>query len=110
LGFVERVALTVLLEREPLDPASDRVAVLLNAVTPFGAPLDATSMSNVTVAVAPAASEPMFFVRVPPLTGSGLIVTLLSLALPATYVKYAATGSVSVTVTAEAVPGPPLTT
>src|SRR6185295_1690693 len=83
-GFVLIVSDAALLEREPLVPESETDAVLLTVVVPLGAPDPATAIWNETVAEAPAASDPMFFVRTFAATGSGTIVTPFNFALPAT--------------------------
>ena len=83
-GLVLMVSVEALLERVPDVPPSATVAVFETAVVPDGTPEDATSMSKVTVAVDPAASDPMFFERTLATTGSGPIVEPFSFALPAT--------------------------
>src|SRR4051812_38662157 len=80
-GLVLIVSVEALLDRVPELPPSATVAVFAITVVPVGAPDAATSMLKVTEALAPAASDPMFFDRTFAATGSGLIVTPFSFAL-----------------------------
>ncbi len=83
-GLVLMISDEALLERVPDVPPSETVAVFEMDVVPDGTPDEATSMLTVTVAVDPAASDPMFFDSTLAPTGSGLMVEPFSLALPAT--------------------------